>query len=171
MNDDRLKRLAGSIDGLAAKDELALKQAREIAAARARAAATLHAVCAGFVNRLNKLLTNTRAVLDPPEYGEQNFRDDSVNLVQINVQGRIMQVEFESTPELISREDFRVPYTLAGSVRCFNQQLLDQDLMVEHLLFFCYEPARCYWRFFDERTYRSGPFDEAYLISLMELLV
>jgi hypothetical protein len=27
------------------------------------------------------------------------------------------------------------------------------------------------WRFFDARTYRSGPFDQEYLIGLMEQLL
>jgi len=27
------------------------------------------------------------------------------------------------------------------------------------------------WRFFDARTYRSGPFDENYLVGLMEQLI
>ena len=82
-----------------------------------------------------------------------------------------MQIKFEATPELVSTEDFRVPYILAGSVRCFNQQLLEQDLIEEQLVFYTVEKARQMWRFFDARTYRSGPFDVDYLISLMEQLL
>ena len=40
---------------------------------------------------------------------------------------------FRATPELVSTEDFRVPYTLEGTVRAFNQELLDKDLIEEQL--------------------------------------
>ena len=41
-----------------------------------------------------------------------------------------------ATAELVSTEEFRIPYTLAGSVRAFNQELLDQDLIEEQADFF-----------------------------------
>ena len=94
-----------------------------------------------------------------------------MNLVQINVRGRLLQIEYASSPELVSTEDFRVPYTLAASVRAFNQELLDKDLIEEQLLFYTLEHHRKMWRFFDARTYRSGPFDQEYLVSLMEQLI
>ena len=65
----------------------------------------------------------------------------------------------------------RVPYTLEGNVRAFNQELLDKDLIEEQLIFFTLENQRPMWRFFDARTYRSGPFDVEYLIGLMEQLI
>jgi len=64
-----------------------------------------------------------------------------------------------------------VPYVLHGATRCFNQQLLDQELIDEHLLFYCLDRARPMWRFFDTRSYRTGVFDAEYLISLMERLL
>jgi len=64
-----------------------------------------------------------------------------------------------------------VPYILSGAVRCFNQQLLERDLIEEQLLFYTLEKSRNLWRFFDVRTYRSGPVDAEYLISLLEQLV
>jgi hypothetical protein len=76
-----------------------------------------------------------------------------------------------ATAELVSTEEFRIPYTLAGSVRAFNQELLDKDLIEEQLIFFTLEKHRRMWRFFDPRTYRSGPFDQEYLVSLMEQLI
>jgi len=33
------------------------------------------------------------------------------------------------------------------------------------------EKQHSQWRFFDARTYRSGPFDKDYVISLMERLI
>ena len=82
-----------------------------------------------------------------------------------------LQVAFEATPEIVSTEDFRIPYTLAGSVRAFNQELLDKDLIEEQLLFCTLEREGGMWRYFDARTYHSGPFDEDYLVALMEQLV
>lgn len=169
--DVRLRRLAESIDALAEKDERHLNRAREIALLRRSAAAELHLICASFVDQLNALLTRGLVVLDPPVFSEEGYREDSSNLLQIHVRGRILQAEFQRTPELISTEEFRIPYILYGSVRAFNQALLDKDLIEEQLLFHTLEKGRGLWRFFDARTYRSGPFDKDYLASLMEQLI
>jgi hypothetical protein len=167
----RLKRLARSIESLAVKDELLLRHAKEMTALRRTAAADLHAICADFVNSLNRLIQTTEVQLDPRTFSAEHFRDDNTNLIQINVRGRILQVGFRATPELVSTEDFRVPYTLEGTVRAFNQELLDKDLIEEQLIFFTLEHHKRMWRFFDARTYRSGPFDQEYLIGLMEQLL
>jgi hypothetical protein len=167
----RLKRLAGNIDALAQKDEGFLRRTREIAALRQAAAADLYAICADFVASVNRLLARTAVELDPPGYGPNSFQEDLVNLMQINVRGRILQISFSSTPELVSSEDFRVPYTLEGTVRAFNQELLDKDIIEEQLIFYTLENHKKMWRFFDARTYRSGPFDQEYLIGLMEQLL
>jgi hypothetical protein len=167
----RLKQLAGDIEALAKKDEAAMGRAREIFELRRSAAHELHAICAEFVTSLNELLPEPLVRLDPPNLNEDGFNETGVNLFQINVRGRILQVEFEATPELISTEDFRVPYTLEGTVRAFNQALLDKDLIEEQLLFYTVETHRRMWRFFDARTYRTGPFDRDYLITLMEEIV
>ncbi len=168
--DERLKRLAAHIEGLAEKDELAVEHAREIAGARNAAAAEMYAICQEFVIGLNRLLARPEVILDPAQPPTQDV-ESSHCLMQINVRGRIMEIDFDATPELISTEDFRVPYTLAGSVRAFNQELLDKDLIEEQLIFFTIEKDRRMWRFFDPRTYRSGPLDRDYLISLMEQLI
>jgi hypothetical protein len=167
----RMKRLAREIEALAEKDETLLRQTREIADLRRRAARELYSVCSVFADELNRLLPQPELKLDPPEFGAESFQEDTANLIQLNVRGRILQVEFESTPELISTEDFRVPYILSGAVRAFNQALLDKDLIEEQLLFYTIENQRSMWRFFDARTYRTGEFDQAYLVSLLEQLV
>ena len=167
----RLKRLAGNIEALAGKDEKLFRRTREIKALRRTAAVALHRVCSGFVNSLNPLMAASRLSLDPLDFSESTFRDEAPNLIQIGVRGRILQVAFEATPELVSTEDFRIPYTLAGSIRAFNQELLDKDLIEEQLLFYTLEKAGNLWRFFDARTYHSGPFGEDYLVALMEQLV
>jgi len=167
----RLRRLAGSIDALEDKDERHLRRAREIEAFRRGAAVDLHRICAGFVTAINELLTRGVVILDPPDFSAESFREESLNLFQIHVRGRILQVEFRGTPELVSTEDFRIPYIIEGSVRAFNQALLDKDLIDEQLLFYTLESRQRCWRFFDARTYRSGPFDGEYLVGLMERLI
>jgi hypothetical protein len=169
--DARIKRLAESIEALADKDERVLNHAREISALRRRAASELHAICADFVNSVNRLLSRTSMVLDPPDFPEHAFHEEGVNLVQINARGRILQIEFSASSELISTEEFRTPYTMEGSIRAFNQDLLEKDLIEEQLLFYTVEKERGMWRFFDARTYRSGSFDEEYLIGVMEQLL
>ena len=171
MNKDRLKKLARKIDALARQDESEIQRTREVAALRQAAAGELHAICAAFVLDLNTLLTETALELRPEQYQPEGFDANGVNLFQINARGRILQIKFEAPPELISTENFRVPYILEGSVRCFNQQLLEQDLIEEQLIFYTLEKARTMWRFFDARTYRSGACDVDYLASLMEQLV
>ena len=169
--DARLQRLAKSIDALADKDQNRMDTAREMAQLRQKAATELHSICADFVLSVNRLLSRSQVTLDPPGFSEEAFREESGNLFQINAQGRILQVEFSATLELVSTEDFRIPYTIEGSLRAFNQELLDKDLIEEQLVFYTLEKEKKMWRFFDARTYRSGPFDQEYLVSLMELLL
>ncbi len=169
--DARLKRLAAGIDALAEKDEKTLDRARTIAALRRSAAAGLYRVCADFVSALNGMLSRTEVVLDPPDYSEDSFQEDAPNLIQINARGRILQAEFRSAPGLLSTEDFRIPYALEGCVRAFNQALLDRDMVEEQPIFYTVEKHESLWRFFDARTYRSGPLDREYLISVMERLI
>jgi hypothetical protein len=167
----RLERLARNIELLAEKDERCVERVLEMGTLRRAAAAELHAICGEFVEALNGLLAQSLVELDPPEYRPEAFQDDGVNLVQVNVRGRILQVEFHTTQDLLSTEEFRVPYTLEGSVRAFNQELLDKALIEEQLLFYTVEPDRRMWRYFDARTYHTGPFDLGYLLSLMERIV
>ncbi len=138
---------------------------------RRQAAVELYKVCRGFVTSVNALTSEPFMNLDPPEFSGGHFLEDAQNLFQINVRGRILQVEFESAGQLASTENFRVPYTLQGATRCFNQDLLDHEIIEEELLFYCLEVPRPMWRFFDARTYRSGSFDRDYLVQLMERLV
>ena len=171
IRDARWKRLAARIDDLAEKDERFLRHTRDIAETRVAAATELYSICRSFVDSINHYTTRGHVLLDPPEFSPASFHEDGMNLAQINVRGRLLQIEYSAAPELVSTEDFRVPYTLAGSVRAFNQELLDKDLIEEQLLFYTLEHHGKMWRFFDARTYRSGPFDQEYLVSLMEQLV
>jgi hypothetical protein len=171
LHKERLKKLAQRIDALAGKDESAIERAREIASLRRQAALELYGICADFVRGLNELLAHTELDFDPDDYHPDSIQEDGIHLFQINARGRILQIRFEATVELVSTEDFRVPYILEGAVRCFNQRLLDQDLIEEQLLFYTLEKRRTMWRFFDARTHRTGPFDADYLIALLEQLL
>jgi hypothetical protein len=166
-----MKRLAQSIDALAEKDEGFLSMARHMEQVRRAAASELYAICRDFVNSLNRLMAKGELMLDPEEFSDSSFQEDAVNLLQISVRGRILQVAYSATPELVSTEDFRVPYTLAGAVRAFNQELLDKEIIEEQLVFYTVEKDRRMWRYFDPRTYRSGTLDQEYLVSVMEQLI
>lgn len=167
----RLKRLAARIDALTEKDEVLMRYARDMAALRRAAAAELYAICAGFAESVNGLLAHGKMTLDPGEFSPATYREDLPNLIQMNIRGRILQVEFSATEELSSTEDFRIPYTLEGFVRAFNQKLLEKNLIEEQLIFYTLEKSGNMWRFFDARTYRSGAFEQDYLVGLMEQII
>ena len=171
MDHTRLLKLARRIDAIADKDERLLLRTREMEELRRKGAMELHAICAGFVTELNVSLTKIKLELDPPDYSPDKFNPDGANLFQMNARGRIVQIEFESPEHPVSTENFRVPYVLEGSIRCFNQDLLDRAVIEEQLLFYCLERSRNPWRYFEGRTYKTGLFDAEYLISLMESLV
>lgn len=171
MSRDRLTKLARRIDALVEKDDALDRRAGEISGLRRRAARDLHDICLRFVAGVNQLLSKTALQLDPPSYNDASFRESDANLVQVNVRGRILQIEFEATTKLISTENFRVPHILEGSIRCFNQELLDRSSIEEQFLFYCVERNRSAWQFFDARTYHTGVFDQDYLIHLMEQLM
>ncbi len=166
-----MKRLAQHIEALAAKDEECRRASSEMAEVRSAAAAEIYSICFEFTAALNRLLPQPEVTIDPEEYHRESFDDISTSLIQINVRGRIVQIEFGAAESLLSTEEFRIPYTLAGAVRAFNQELLEKDIIEEQLIFYTIEKQGKMWRFFDARTYRSGPFDQAYLISLVQQLL
>ena len=138
---------------------------------RLRGAMDLYRICSTFVARVNEKLTEPAVLLDPPAYHESSYNDGGVNLFQINLRGRILQLEFAPTAELFEQEDFRHPYVLRGAVRAFNQDLLENHTVDEQMIFYCprHEPA-C-WYFFDGRTYHTGRLGEHYLITELERLL
>ena len=172
MPKDRLKKLADAIDALAEKDSALRVKTQEIASLRRQAAVELYGICGKFVGQVNQQLSKVQLQFDPTEYSPESFREVGANLLQINVHGRILQIEFAATLETVSTENFRVPHILEGSIRCFNQESLDRAVIEEQFIFYCLERRKAnLWRFFDARTYRSGPFDQEYLIGLMEQVV
>jgi plasmid stabilization system protein ParE len=170
-SEERLKRLANEIDRLADKDEDLMRRERETSEVRRAAATELHAICASFVGELNKLLKRTELRLDPEVLSTDGVELQTPTLIQVQVRGRILQVMFTATPGLSSTEEFRIPYIMEGSVRAFSQDMLDKELIEEQLLFYTLETRGNLWRYFDTRTYRSGPFDREYLTALMEKII
>ena len=168
---DRLTRLAKAIDEIGDHDRKALEESSHVDQLRAQGAVELHGICRRFVDRLNAKLAEPDVVLDPPDFSAENFSDSEPNLFQISLRGRLLQLTFEVTDKLYSRDDFRLPYILRGSVRSFNQDLLEQHGVDEQMIFYCPNNGRPTWYFLDARTYRSGRVSEDYLFSEMEQLL
>jgi hypothetical protein len=168
---DRLSRLADAIESATVRDRERILEAERIDRLRARGAADLYAICRELVDALNSRLTDPAVVLDPPVYSAENFEDGGANLFQINLRGRLLQIGFGSTDELMSTEDFRSPYILSGSVRSFNQELLERQAMEEHNIFYCLEGGGGRWFFSDCRAYRNGKLTPDFLARELERLL
>ena len=169
--EERLKRLARSIESLAGRDAAQIREAERMSALRGSAAAELHAICADFVGSVNRLLSKPLVELGPAEFQPASFRDPGNNVFQINFSGRMLHMEFRATDTLTSTDDFRIPYIIEGKIRCLNQQMLDQVLIPETLLFCCLESGGYTWLTFDPRIHRVTPFDREFLVVVMERLV
>ncbi len=131
----------------------------------------LHRTFRKFVDSVNALATKASLVLDPEEFEASHFLDSDQNFFQIHVRGRILLVTFGPPFETISTENFREPYILEGTVRCFNQELLEHESIEEHGVFYCINGGVAGWRFLKAHTYQTGPVDEAYLASVFESLL
>ena len=164
---DRLTRLAKAIEAVAERDRKLIEESAHVELLRARGAADLHAICRVFVDKVNGRLSDEAILLDPPSFPEGSFDDDK-NLFQINLRGRLLQIEFTATNDLYENDDFRLPYVLRGTVRSFNQDLLEHNTVDEQSIFYCPYAGGAAWHYFDERTYRTGRVAEDYLITEME---
>jgi hypothetical protein len=168
---DRLDRLAQAIELLGDHDRNLVDESARAGRLRIRGATELHAICQAFIGALNEKLSKPAVLLDPSEYSEDRYRDGAPCLFQINLRGRLLQLEFEATGELYSREDFRRPYVLSGAVRSFNQELLDHNTIGEKAIFYCPEKEDGYWYYFDSRTYRTGRLTQDFLIAELQKLL
>jgi hypothetical protein len=168
---DRLSRLAKAIEAIADTDRRLIDESTRVDRLRSRGALDLHRICRAFVDKVNGKLAESAILLDPPLYSEGNYNDGGINLFQINLRGRILQIEFRATEELYEDDDFRHPYVLRGAVRSFNQDLLEHGTVEEKMIFYCPTDETAFWYFFDGRTYRTGRVAENYLVSEMERLL
>ncbi len=110
-------------------------------------------------------------MLSPVNYSGEGFDDSGSNLFQINLRGRLLQMEFRATDEPYENDDFRIPYILRGAVRAFSQQFLDSNSIDEQMIFYCPTGEHGVWHFLDGRTYRTGRVGKDYLAMEMERLL
>jgi len=148
-----------------------LEENAEIDRLRAQGTRDLYAICREFVDALNTRLAEPVILLDPSDPAAAIYRESGPNLIQINMRGRLLQIEFEDTGEPRSTENYRIPYVLEGAVRSFNQDLLDRNTIDEQAIFYCTEGARAQWHCFDGKTYRGGRLTQDFFIREMERLV
>jgi hypothetical protein len=171
MNEDRVKRLAARMDRLAEQDELLVARMKRVESARRIGAVQLYQLCAHLVRELNTLVTRFRIEIAPDSWTNDTFRDTGVNILQINANGRLIQVAFQATDKLVSSENYLTPYIIEGSVRWFNQELLDGRGIEEEQVFLCWDDRTgSRWRWQDPKTRRSGVFDLDHLMGLLERL-
>lgn len=168
---DRLTRLAAAIEAIGETDRRLIAQSAEVDRLRLDGAIDLYSICSTFVGKVNEKLSEPAVLLDPPAFDESSYNDGGVNLFQINLRGRILQIEFSPTSELYEQDDFRHPYVLRGAVRSFNQDFLENGSIDEQMIFYCTHNDTAHWYFFDGRTYRSGRVSENYLIAELERLL
>ena len=168
---DRLTRLARAIEAIGETDRKLIAESTQVDRLRVTGALDLHRICSTFVDKVNHKLPEPAILLDPPSFSEGNYNDVGPNLFQINLHGRILQIEFGATAELYEDDDFRLPYVLRGAVRSFNQDLLSNSSIDEQMIFYCPVKNTAEWYFSDGRTYRSGRVAENYLVSEMERLL
>ena len=162
--EDDIVRLARQIDA-ARTAERFLVNATEVANLRRQGACELHRICAQFVSSVNSNLSEPALALSPTTYERGSFRESGMNLVhiQIDSQGRQMQIAFETPSTPVSTEKFLVPYVLEGELRTYNQKMLDRFEIRSLLLFFCVKAGTADWRFFDWRSSHTGPVDQELL--------
>jgi hypothetical protein len=132
---DRITRLAKQIDSDVKKDHHLLLTDVEVTSLRRQGASELHSICADFVASVNRQLSPPVLELSPPEYAAEMFRESGVNLIQVNAQGRIIQITVAATPGIFSTSKFRIPYILEGEVRAYNQEMLERTQIRSQALF------------------------------------
>jgi hypothetical protein len=168
---DRIQQLARKLEAAAQKDEERKRETQEVSRLRARAAMELHAKCAEFVEAVNRRLPAPLLELSPAEYSPAMMQDADPAIFQIGFSGRLVHLEFHATETPRSTERFRTPYILEGSIRSFNQELLELAAVPEQFLFCCPVNERLNWMWFDPRIQRAALLDQNHLIALLERLL
>ena len=167
---DRIARLAKQIDSDVRKDQHLFLTESEVVSLRRQGAIELHSICADFVASVNRQLSPPVLELSPAEYTAEMFHKIDVNLIQLNAQGRIIQIAFQATRATSSTEKFRTPYILEGEVRAYNQEMLQRIQIRSQALFYCLEEKNT-WRYFEWLHGQTGVFGAGLLVSLLESLV
>ena len=168
---DPLARLANSIEAVGERDRKLVDESARVDRLRTEGAVALYAVCRRFVDALNGRLSEPALLLDPTEYSAGYYHDGGPNLFQINLRGRLLQIEFTATEELYSTEEFRHPYVLQGAIRSFNQELLDRNTLDEQAIFYCPKDGAAHWYYFDRRTRGAGLVTPDFFAAQMQRLI
>jgi hypothetical protein len=167
----RLRKLARKLDEIPAKDEVRIREARELENRQAEGGANLHGLCRELVDTLNSVLKNMQLDLTPPEFHAESMESSSGALFQINANGRIVQLAIYPPENSLSTEHFRIPYVLRGAMRWFNQEYLERQEIQEQLLFYCLSSDQYSWRYLDPRSRRIGLVDQEFLAEALEQLL
>jgi hypothetical protein len=138
---------------------------------RVTGALELHRICQAFTEALNARLSQPSLILDPGEYPPSSYNDGTPCLFQINLRGRLLQIEFSASEELYSTEEFRLPYVLSGTIRSFNQEFLDHDSVDEKAIFYCADGNGARWHYFDSRTHVAGVLAQDFFVAAMTRLL
>jgi hypothetical protein len=170
-DEERIARLAKQIGEDVRKERHLLLTDSEVLEFRRQGAAELHAICADFAASVNRLLTPPVLEMAPSDFAPEMFRNSGANLIQLNAQGRIVQIAFESTRERFATDKFLIPYILEGEIRAYNREMLERTQVLSHALFYCVEESRRAWRYHDLASGRSGVFSQEHMVSLMERIV
>lgn len=169
--EQRMKRLARKLDELPAKDELRMREARDLEVKQHKAGVELYALCRHLVDSLNAILHNLQLELTPEQFHADMLDGASGVIFQINASGRIVQLVLQSRETEISSEHFRMPYILRGAIRWFNQEYLERQEIQEHQFFYCVDRIGGSWRFVDSRSRKVGALDQDYLLETLEQLL
>jgi len=112
---DRLERLAKSIEAIEERDRQMVDESSQVDKLREEGAAALYALCREFVNDLNRRLPEPALLLDPPEWTPESFHESGPNLIQISLRGRLLQLEYEATDEPSAQRIFGIAMFCGGT--------------------------------------------------------
>jgi hypothetical protein len=165
-----LQRLVQKLDELPAKDELRVRQARELLDRQDRGGQQLFDHCQELVTLVNSRASNLRLDLSPESF-EGRYLDQNGCLFQINASGRIVQITLLTREQAPCTEHFRLPYILRGTIRWFNQEFLDRQEIAEQPIFYCMDRNEGRWRYMDAKTRRLGVVSSEFLAEILEQLL
>ena len=169
--DDRFQKLSRRIEELRRKDEAAQERRSQICKRRAEAIHQLWHICSGFARHLNSYIEHDPLHLSPSD-PPGDFPENSQLQLLMNVRRRILLLDIGAPAALVGNDNFKKPYILEGEVRLFNQELLEEERVEEHGIFFCPgEGSQGAWMYWNGRTYKSGHVDETYLASLLDQIL
>ena len=169
--DERFQKLARRIEELRRKDESAQEHRRQIGQRRTGAVQHLWHICSGFASHLNSYIEHDQLQLSPPG-PPGDFPEDNHLQLLMNARGRILLLDIGAPANLVASDNFKKPYILEGEVRIFNQELLEEEHVEEHGIFFCPdEGPQGTWMYWNGRSYKSGRVDENYLASLLDQIL